>query len=245
MDSNQRLGNKVSKNTSGNKKGDVDKSWGWNRISWLSLIILLLIFAYSIIRYNVVLGISWDHLPLYVSNKAIALGSVVFIAISYLLGTLNQLLSGKFSNKLSLRMHFGLLGFTLAWIHSLISLIILRPEYYRSFFLGNSLNLTGELTLLFGVLSVFTFSIVAITSLPSVFKSMGYRRWKSVQSKGYLAFFLVMLHVFTMGYSGWLKSEEWPGGLVPISLIAFIIIFNVLLAKILSLFTPFERKYSR
>lgn len=245
MSTTRHLKGKVSKKESGNKKVEVVKPWGWSRISLTSLIIFLVIFAYTVIRYNVVMGVSWDHLPLYVSNKAIALGSVVFIAISYLLGTLNQLFSGTFSDKLSLRKHFGLLGFTLAWIHSLISLIILRPDYYRSFFLGDSLNLTGELTLLFGVLAMIIFSIVAITSLPSVFKNMEYNRWKSIQSKGYLAFLLVMLHVFTMGYSGWLKSEGWPGGLVPISLIAFIIIFNVLLAKILSLFTPFERKVSR
>jgi len=245
MNTTRHLRKRVSNNELISKKAEVIKPWGWSRISLISIVIFFVIFAYTVIRYNVIQGVIWDHLPLYVTNKAIALGSVVFISISYLLGSLNHLFSGSFSDKLSIRKHFGLLGFTLAWIHSLISLIILRPDYYRSFFLGDALNLTGELTLLFGVLAMIIFSIVAITSLPSVFESMNYHRWKSVQRKGYLAFLLVMLHVFTMGMSGWLKSEDWPGGLLPISLIAFIIIFNVLLVKMLSIFTPNQRKSSR
>jgi DMSO/TMAO reductase YedYZ heme-binding membrane subunit len=244
MGTSRHLKVKDSKKESGDKKKQVVKPWGWSRISLTSFTIFLVIFSYAVIRYNVIQGIIWDHLPLYVSNKAIALGSVVFISISYLLGSFHHFFPRLLSNKLSLRKHFGLLGFTLACVHSLISLIILRPDYYRRFFLGETLNLTGELTLLFGVLALIIFSIVAITSLPSVFENMEYHRWKSIQRKGYLAFFLVMLHVFTLGMSGWLKSEDWPGGLLPISLIAFIIIFNVLLINILGIFTSNKRNNS-
>jgi len=144
MNTTRHLGKRVPKNELISKKAEVVKPWGWSRISLISIVIFFVIFAYTVIRYNVIQGVIWDHLPLYVTNKAIALGSVVFISISYLLGSLNHLLSGSFSDKLSLRKHFGLLGFTLAWTHSLISLIILKPDYYRSFFLGDALNLTGE-----------------------------------------------------------------------------------------------------
>ncbi len=215
---------------------------GWRRISLASTIIFIFVLTYTVVRYHVIKGVSLEHFPLFISNKAIALGAVVFIGISYLLGNLARFFPNVFSRKVYLRKYFGLLGFGLASIHSMISLILLRPYYYGKFFEGDSLNLVGELSLLFGVIALFIFSLIAIISLQSIVKSMDHHKWRSAQRKGYIALIFVMAHVFTMGIKDWLLLDEWPGGLLPISLVAFIFISIVLLVKLINLITISGKK---
>jgi DMSO/TMAO reductase YedYZ heme-binding membrane subunit len=202
-----------------------------------SVMVLLIILTYAVIRYNVIKGVSWSQFPLFIFNKAISLAAVVFIALSFIIGPFAKFWPNIFVKFISLRKYFGLLGFGLASIHAIMSLLIFTPSYYQKFFseTGN-LNLTGELSMLFGVLAFFIFGIVTITSFPAVEKSMKYENWLKVQRTGYIAFFFVMLHVFVMGIGGWLKPAGWPGGLLPISLIAFIVIAVALLLRITTIF---------
>jgi len=200
---------------------------------WLSIIIFLIVFAYAIIRYNVIKGTPLIELPLFISNKAISLSAVVFIALSYAFGSLARFWPKTFAPALNLRKFFGLLGFGLATLHGLISLLIFTPAYYPKFFLtSGKLNLVGELSMLFGILAFFVFALVAISSIPAVVKSMDRQRWLAVQRFGYFGLILVFFHVFVMGSEGWLKPAGWPGGLLPISLVAAIVIAFVLLLKI-------------
>ncbi len=208
---------------------------------WLSIIIFLAVFAYSVIRYNVIKGTPWVELPLFISNKAISLSAVVFIALSYALGSLARFWPKTFVPALTLRKFFGLLGFGLAAIHGLVSLLIFTPAYYPKFFLASGkLNLVGELSMLFGILAFFVFALVAIFSIPAVVKSVEPARWLAIQRIGYLGLALVFFHVFVMGLEGWLKPAGWPGGLLPISLVAAIVIALALLVKIAAVVFPKE-----
>ena len=201
-----------------------------------SFFVLVITFAYAIIRYNILKDVSWTDLPLFISNKAISLSAVIFIAISFLLGPLAHFWPRTFVSLLETRKYFGLLGFGLAAVHSLFSLLLFRQVYYPKFFdASGRFNLTGELSMLFGVLAFFIFLIVAIVSIPSIEKEMQPRQWQTIQRLGYLAFAFVMLHLIIMGVEGWLKPESWPGGLLPISLIAFIVIVLTLFIRILVL----------
>ncbi len=195
--------------------------------------ILIVIFFYAIIRYHILKGVPWEQFPLFISNKAISLSAIVFIALSYALGSLARFWPKAFFNTLHLRKFFGLFGFSLAAFHSLTSLIIFTPAYYPKFFIDNDkLNLIGELSMLFGVLAFFVFTSVAYSSIPQVANSMNPKRWLIVQRLGYFGLILVFFHVLTMGIEGWLKPSNWPGGLLPISLIAAIVIFLTLFVKI-------------
>jgi len=207
-----------------------------------SIIILVITFVYAIIRYNVIKGIPWQDLPLFISNKAIALAAVVFIALSFVLGPLARVWPGIFTRFQYLRKYFGLLGFSLGAVHAFISLLIFTPAYYPRFFTDAKLNIIGELSMLFGVISFFIFLLVAISDIPSVERSMKYDAWLKIQRTGYLALFFVLLHVFVMGFEGWFKPETWPGGLLPISLIAFIITAITLLSKIVISLFPEVKK---
>jgi len=211
---------------------------GWKTTSVWATVLFALALIYSVFRYNIVKGVSWIDLPLYVNNKAVALGAVIFIAIAIVLGPICIWWPKKATKLYPFRKTFGLLGFGFAVVHSFISLLIFNPHYYPKFFdVGRSLNLVGELSMLFGVLGLFVFSIVAITSLPSIKNSVSYEKWKTAQRLGYIAFVFVLLHVFVMGFQGWLTPGHWPGGLVPVSLIAFSVILVALLIRIISIFT--------
>ncbi len=215
---------------------------GLRAITAITAVVLAVTLAYAIVRYNVIKGVPWQQLPLFISNKAIALAAVVFIALSYDFGPLARFWPKVFVPELSTRKFFGLLGFGLAAVHSIVSLLLFNSAYYPRFFAqAGKLNLTGELSMLFGVIAFSIFSIIAVTSIPSVEKSIDSKRWQALQRLGYFAFFLVMLHVFVMGLEGWLKPSGWPGGLLPISLIAFIVIAFSLLARITVILLPKKR----
>jgi len=206
---------------------------------FISLVIFLAVSAYAVIRYNVIKGTPWTELPLFISNKAISLSAIIFIVLSYALGSMARFWPGIFVPALNFRKFFGLLGFGLAAIHGLISLLIFTPAYYPKFFSSaGKLNLIGELSMLFGVLAFFVFSLVAISSISAVANSMGQEHWLKIQRFGYLGLFLVFFHVFVMGFEGWMNPAGWPGGLLPISLVAAIVIALGLLLRVSSLILP-------
>lgn len=208
----------------------------WNPRTLISASLIALAFAYAVIRYHIVKGVSWSEFPLFISNKAIALSAVALIAVSYAIGSLSVFWPQLFEKLLPARKFFGLLGFGFAAAHAIISLLIFNASYYPKFFENTGkLNLTGELSLLFGVISFAIFSLVAITSVPSIAESLGRERWLKFQHLGYWGLAATLGHVFVMGFKGWMDTAGWPGGLLPISLVAFIIVLSVLFLRSLAL----------
>ena len=195
-------------------------------ISWL-LITCSLTAVYAILRYNVFKGVEWIHLPLYITNKVVSWSAVILIAASYLVGKRDtgprQVVLVKF---------LGLTGFWLAAMHIVMSLLMHSPHYYPKFFGEEKLNLTGELSMLFGVLSIGFLTVPAVTSLPQMKDSLGLRRWRRSQRIGYMALACTAGHLFVMGFQGWLKPEEWPGSMPPITMLAFLAAITPLLVRL-------------
>ena len=106
-------------------------------------------FLYAIIRYHIIKGVAWSEFPLFISNKAISLSAVALIAVSYAVGSLASFWPRLFERTLPARKFFGLLGFGLAVVHGVISLLIFNSTYYPKFFeASGKLNLLGETSLL-------------------------------------------------------------------------------------------------
>src|SRR3989338_2139975 len=209
------------------------------RKSVVATTLIAVALIYAVFRYNIVRGVPWEQLPLYITNKGIALSAVLLIALSYVIGPLTRFSPKTFSPWLTTRKYFGLLGFGLAAIHGIISLLIFDPSYYPRFFGENGkLDFNGELSMLFGVISIIIFSVVSISSLNTIEKTIEKKEWLKIQRMGYLAFILVMLHVVFMGYRGWLQPQDWPGGLLPIILISFIFIVLTLLLRTIVIVFP-------
>ena len=186
-----------------------------NIIKFISLVFLFTLL-YSIVRYNVFKGVPWTDLPLYVMNKAISFAAIIYIA-SYLI------LEKKGRHELSTKIRKY--ATNVLFIHLTVSLLILTPSYYQKFFDGVKLNIIGQLSLLAGVIS---FSLINAFRFSRSLKSKS-----SVISKFGTEFLLVLisLHLFIMGYQGWLTPETWPGYMPPITLLAFIVSITPLFIK--------------
>lgn len=205
---------------------------GKMRVFWIGL---ALSFAYPIVQYHFLRGLPWSQFPLSTFNKGMALGSILFIALSYFAGPARRLGARWAEGLLPMRKFLGLTGFTLAAIHACISLLILTPSYYARFFGKDGKFVTNaELALLFGVLAFAVFAVVAAASIPSMFEYLGKKQWLKVQQYGYLGVLLVLLHAAAFGYAGWFTPANWQGGILPITLVGFIIGAIALLLKILA-----------
>ncbi len=158
-----------------------------------------------------------------------------FIATSYLIGKSLRVYESDHGKRLILIKFCGLIGFSLASIHVLMSLLLISPHYYpKLFHEAGKMNLTGELSIGFGVLSLWCLAVTAITSLPFMYDAVGAERWQRGQRMGYLCLAFAAGHVLVMGVSGWLAPASWHGGLPPVSLVAFIGATVPLLLKLFS-----------
>ena len=189
----------------------------------LFLLVMLPCLAYAGVRYHVVEGVALVHAPLFILNKAVSLGGLAFLAMSYLVGKVGLLRWDDRALQLIVTKFCGLIGFSLVAAHVLMSLAILDPGYYAKFYAGAKMNLTGELSLSLGVFAVWCFALPAITSLPYMYDELGADRWSRSQRMGYTGLLLAAGHVLVMGIAGWLRPGDWPGGLPPITVLAFVV----------------------
>ena len=207
----------------------------WKKGAYLSLGVFMLALLYAVIRYHVLRDIPLSHLPLFTMNKAIALSSIVLIGLSFSLGPLARFFPRFFARHTPLRKPLGLLGFAAAGFHSLLSLTLLSPANYPKLYEeGGRFSLIGETSLLFGALALVVFSIVAVTSIPSVAERLSPAGWKRAQRLGYLALVFTLVHVAVPSVKGWLDAASYTYGFVSISLIAVLFIILVLLLRLLA-----------
>jgi hypothetical protein len=94
-------------------------------------------------------------------------------------------------------------------LHVLLSLAILSPPYYPKFFGPATLNATGEITILAGVLA--TYCLWAA------------RREPARQVLLAMAVSFLGVHLVSMGWNSWLQVGEWPGKMPPISMLSFLL----------------------
>ncbi len=162
---------------------------------------LILIFTslYAFIRYVIFGHVSLNHIPVYLLNKSISMASVLFLLLTAINYVQNQNEKIRF---------WGMASLHSAYLHILLSLAILSREYYPKFFEIEKMNLTGELTILFGVFAAYClWRIRGNGSILQIFASL-----------------FIAGHLIAMGFTGWLTVEKWYGGMPPISLLSFIFI---------------------
>lgn len=178
-------------------------------------------FIYAILRYNIFKEVPWENLPLWVTNKAFALTATILIGYSFC------------ADKTKPRKEIGILGFYIAIIHSIISFIILKPAYFSKFFsLDGKLNLSGESSMLAGVICLCLLLVATYRSYPAVTEESEVDL-KLIHQLVFWAILLNLIHLATMGVPGWLKIDEWPGMLPPISLLSLVISLYYLGKRIL------------
>lgn len=174
------------------------------------LLILILTFAYSVVRYHVFGDVPWAQMPLYVMNKAVSWSGLTLLALAYLR-----------RDKPAAR-DLGVLGLFLTGAHIAMSFSIMSPAYYAKLYEGGRLTAWGEGAILAGVGAAVVLALPALGTLPGVREALGDARWLRWQRAGYWALALTASHCALLGGKGWFAPQSWPGGLPPITLLSFL-----------------------
>ena len=174
------------------------------------VLILLSTTIYSLIRYTLFAQVAPMHIPVYLLNKSVSMAAAIFL----LAAAWNR------ANGNAEKMRFwGAASFHAALVHVLLSLSILNSAYFPKFFNTDKMNLTGELSILFGVLAAYCYICIRI----------GNPARKGSGNLQLLSSLFLAGHLIVMGYAGWRTVSGWPGFMPPISLISFICAFLSLL----------------
>ncbi len=165
--------------------------------------------AYAVVRYNVFKGVPWEQLPVYVSNKAIALVALILIGLSRVVVDTGR------------RKGLGLAGAGFVALHLLLSLMISGPEYFPSMYAaGGKMTGTAALSMLAGALG----SGAVLWLFHSTRVARGQpTRSSLVPGLGRALLLFTAVHVALIGVSGWFDVSGWPGSLPPITLLSFVI----------------------
>lgn len=180
-------------------------------------IILLAAFGYSIVRYHLFKGVSVEHFPLYITNKALSLAGLLLLGAS------------RIVHEKERRKAIGVASLVTIALHAVISLQILTPRYFGKMHLADgTLTWNGEAGMLAGVAGLILLIWLdrASRATPLAAQSSG----RSLV-KGLCRAVLVMtaLHVAFIGFAGWFATETWPGHLPPITLLSFLLAVMFLL----------------
>ena len=194
--------------------------------------ILITSIGYAILRYNVVGTVPWKDLPIFIVNKGVSLAGVILLTLSFSIRPINNLGVANLNMGKESRKIMGIVGLLLTIFHVLLSFLIFNPQYYPKFFAGdNSLSVIGNFSLLAGMGS---FMVLGLYHWCFGNRTKGKEVLiKIITSKTFLLGLLFMMgvHLFFMGYSGWFTPSKWQGRLPPISLISFVVVLLGFLAN--------------
>jgi DMSO/TMAO reductase YedYZ heme-binding membrane subunit len=189
------------------------------------IIAAVLIFglAYAVLRYHIAGPVPWKDFPFFILNKGISLSAFILLTCNFSLGPLNNMGVRVPEGWLNARKAMGMTGFLLVLIHALMSFLLFTPAVYGKFFEPDgTLTLLAGLSMLGGILAFVVLWAYNLSFQTFLREDQAFIRF--ITSRKFLLFALLLgaVHLFFMGYEGWLKPSGWHGGLPPISLVAFV-----------------------
>ncbi len=170
--------------------------------------VFLASLAYAIVRYHVFAGVDWAQLPVFITNKAISVASLVMLGIS-------RVVFDKARRK-----RLGLIGAALAGLHVILSVMLFEPSYLAKLYKpSGTMTASAELSMLAGAVATTLLGWLLYSSVatPLDRQSSG---TSLVPGLGRVVLILVAAHVAAMGWAGWLDVAAWPGKLPPITLLS-------------------------
>jgi DMSO/TMAO reductase YedYZ heme-binding membrane subunit len=183
---------------------------------------VVLCLSYTVLRYHIFGPVPWKDFPFFILNKGISLSALVLLSLNFGLGPLKKLGGRVPATWLDARKSLGMTAFLLVLVHVLMSFLLFKPAVYGKMFESDgSLTLFAGLSMLGGVLAfvvLWGYNLSFQTHLREDRKFIQF-----ITSKRFLlvAMLFSAVHLFFMGYEGWLQPSGWPGGLPPISLVSF------------------------
>ncbi len=142
-------------------------------------------------------------------NKVAALAAIGVIAIAFLLGPLSRMLPKQFAHWLTHRKFIGLAGFALAAYHSVYSALAFYSADISKMIFANP----KAAAVVSGLVALLIFVVMAVTSNKRSVEMMGYKKWKAVQTFGYVGLALAVLHFIMLETKPGIGLDVRPYGL--------------------------------
>ena len=163
-------------------------------------LIILAAGLYTIVRYHVFGPVLWRDLPVFTFNKILIFSALILWTFK----------AQKFFELVDKSLLLDLIKIFVA-LHILLSQIVLKPYYLKSFFTDNGLSLSGNLSVWAGVMAATVFFCGKLLKLSQSMRFL-------------LLTVLIALHLLFMGGVSWLQPHTWYGGMLPITLISFVLV---------------------
>ncbi|HET8541192.1 MAG TPA: hypothetical protein VFL83_15060 [Anaeromyxobacter sp.] len=163
---------------------------------------LAALLGYALVRYAVLAREPLASVPLWMTNKAVAVFAVALVA------------GAALRPRAPWRGWARSVGLGAAALHAVSSLALLRPAYYAALFEGGPagrMTAAGELAILCGVAALAV--LVSLRPRPARAGARS-RAWLAAAGGA-----LVAAHCAALGLPRWLAPGGWPGGLPPMSLL--------------------------
>ena len=194
---------------------------------------ILLSLGYAVVRYHVAGPVPWKDFPFFILNKGISLAAFVLLTLNFGLGPLSNVGIAVPESWLNARKAVGMTGFLLVIIHAFMSFMLFTPANYARFFADNgSLTLLAGLSMLGGVLAFVVLWAYNMSFQTHMREDKAFIAFITSRRFMLWALLLGAVHLFFMGYEGWLQPAGWHGGLPPVSLVAFTIFIAGYLANL-------------
>lgn len=176
----------------------------WWHCAVMKRTVILFSIVYSLMRYAWANEVPVQNWPAFIGNKALAFSAVSFLALGF----------WHYSSQRDQAIAYFRSALIAAVAHGFISAGLLQSSYYEFLHADSGrLNAYGELTLLFGGLAIaLLFSRIARSAPAST----------ALVDRWLLA--VLIGHVVSVGVLKWLAPSSWAYGLVPISLLSFLVL---------------------
>ena len=197
-----------------------------NKINYAPQIIALTVIigiGYSIIRYHILGPVPWKDFPLYILNKGISFSAILLLVLNFTVGPLRNLGVKLSDGWLNSRRAIGMTGFLFVLLHVLMSFILIKPTIYGKFFEANgTFTLVSGISLLGGVLAFTILWAYNLSFQTHMREDKVFIEFITSRNFLLVSMLFTAIHLFFMGYEGWMTPSSWNGGLPPISLVSFI-----------------------
>ena len=192
---------------------------GWQ----ILLVALLFSMVYVVLRYHVFGGVLGKDFPLFIFNKGISLAAFLLLTFNFTFGPLKNIGIKVPLSWLNSRNILGMTGFVLVFIHVFLSLILLKPTVYAKFFEPDgSYTLYAGLSMLTGIFAFVALWIYNVSFQTHLRENKKFIQFITSRKFLILALTLGAFHLLFMGFEGWLNPSGWNGGMLPVSLVAFL-----------------------
>lgn len=193
-----------------------------NNAGHIIIITSILSIGYAALRYHIAGNVAWKDFPFFILNKGISLAGFLLLTLNFAIGPLKNLGVNVHEGWLNARKAIGLTGFLYILIHVLMSLILFKAEVYGKFFEENGmLTLMGELSMLGGIIAFILLWGYNLSFQTYMREDKEFIKFISSRKFLLIAMLFSIVHLFFMGYEGWLNTSAWQAGLPPISLLSF------------------------